>query len=199
MRLAAAGVLGLALALALEQSRSPSVPGANDNASGVAALLEVVRQLDAERPDGLEVMLVVPGCEESGMGGMAAWLDGPGARLEREATLVVGLDTVGSGEPIVLTGEAGLWPVRYDAADVRLAIEAARADGVGAASLADRRLDGSGPRAPARPSQRLAPVGPRRRLSRTTTFRAICPEAVDIGCVRDCVRATVAIAREFAA
>ena len=188
----------LALALALDQARSPSVPGANDNASGVAALLEVVRRFAAERPDGLELLLVVPGCEESGMGGMAAWLEGPGARLDREATLVVGLDTVGSGEPVVLTGEAGLWPVRYYPADVRLAVEAARADGV---ELRPWRIGGW-----------TDPALARLRGLRSVSLLSVrdggfpnyhlpsdLPDAVDIDCVRDCVRATVAIAREFAA
>jgi hypothetical protein len=31
---------------------------------------------------------------------------------------VIGLDTVGSGDPIVLEAEGGLWPVRYRDADV---------------------------------------------------------------------------------
>ena len=198
LRLAAAGVLGLALALAFEQSHSPSVPGANDNASGVAALLEVVRQLEAERPEGLEVLLVFPGCEESGMGGMAAWLAGSRARLDRDATLVVGLDTVGSGQPIVLTGEGGLWPVGYDAAEVRLAVDAARAVGV---ELRPWRIGGWTDPALARLAglRTVSILSVRDGGFPNYHLPSDLPEAVDVGCARDCVRTTVAIAREFAA
>jgi hypothetical protein len=111
-----AAVLGLALALSLDQARSPVVPGANDNASGVAGVLELVRRLAAERQPGLEVVALFPGCEESGMGGMAAWLDSEA--LDPERTLVLGLDTIGSSEPVVLEAEGGLWPVRYREQDV---------------------------------------------------------------------------------
>jgi acetylornithine deacetylase/succinyl-diaminopimelate desuccinylase-like protein len=111
-----AAVLGLALALSLDQARSPVVPGANDNASGVAGVLELVGRLAERRPDGLEVIALFPGCEESGMGGMAAWLHS--ATLDSERMLVLGLDTIGSGEPVVLEAEGGLWPVRYREQDV---------------------------------------------------------------------------------
>ena len=100
-----AAVLGAALALALDQARSPVVPGANDNASGVAGVLELVGRLARERPSGLEVIALFPGCEESGMGGMAAWIDAQGEALDPERTLVLGLDTIGSGEPVVLEAE----------------------------------------------------------------------------------------------
>ena len=111
-----AAVLGLALALLVDQARSPVVPGANDNASGVAGVLELVDRLAARRPRGLEVIALFPGCEESGMGGMEAWLQREA--LDPERTLVIGLDTIASGEPIVLEAEGGLWPVRYREQDV---------------------------------------------------------------------------------
>lgn len=55
------------------------------------------------------------------MGGMAAWLEAEGGALDPERTLVLGLDTIGSGEPVVLEAEGGLWPVRYGSDDVALA------------------------------------------------------------------------------
>jgi acetylornithine deacetylase/succinyl-diaminopimelate desuccinylase-like protein len=111
-----AALLAVATALVLDQARRPVVPGANDNASGVAGVLELVGRLARDRPDGLEVVAVFPGCEESGMGGMAAWLESQA--LDPERTLVIGLDTIGSGEPVVLEAEGGLWPVRYRDEDV---------------------------------------------------------------------------------
>jgi hypothetical protein len=114
-----AAVLGLALALLVDQARSPVVPGANDNASGVAGVLELVGRLAERKPRGLEVIALFCGCEESGMGGMAAWLESE--QLDPARTLVLGLDTIGSGEPIVLEAEGGLWPVRYREQDVAAA------------------------------------------------------------------------------
>jgi hypothetical protein len=113
-----AAVLGLSVALSLDQARSPVVPGANDNASGVAGVLELVGRLARNRPAGLEVLVLVCGCEESGMGGMAAWVRENSSSLDPERTLVLGLDTIGSGEPVVLEAEGGVWPVRYREEDV---------------------------------------------------------------------------------
>ena len=148
----------------LDQARSPTVPGANDNASGVAALLAVVTRLAAEPLDDVDVIALVPGCEESGMGGMAAWLRAHGGGFDPATTLVVGLDTVGSGEPIVLEAEGGLWPVRYRDEDVELAERAAERDGV-ALRRASQRLDRPGAGAARGPAGDLAAVGARRRLS----------------------------------
>lgn len=100
----------------LDIARSPTVPGANDNATGVAAVCELL----AEGPrEGLELVGVFPGCEESGMGGMAAFL-----RDERP-DFVVGLDTLGCGTPIVCAAEGTMLAHRYDPADVALVPEAA--------------------------------------------------------------------------
>ena len=115
-----AAALVSAIALVFDQARSATVPGANDNASGVAAVLALAGRLAEERPDGLEVIVLISGCEESGMGGMAAWLRAHGDELEPASTLVLGLDTVGSGEPAVLEAEGGLWPVRYGEREVGL-------------------------------------------------------------------------------
>jgi hypothetical protein len=193
-RAVASAALAAAAVLMLDQARSRTVPGANDNASGVAALLALVARLMTERPDGVEVIALVAGCEESGMGGMAAWLRDGGAALDSARTLVLGLDTVGSGEPIVLESEGGLWPVRYREEDVALAERAAAADGV---RLRRWRLGGW-----------TDPV-----LARLAGLRAISllsvrdggfpnyhlpsdtPERVDYDCAETCLRAALAIAR----
>ena len=126
----AAALLAAATALAAEVASGDTVPGANDNASGVAAVLALVERLASERPHGLEVVALVPGGEESGMGGMAAWMRAHGSALDPATTLVLGLDTVGSGDPVVLEAEGGLWPVRYREQDVALAERAAAEVGV---------------------------------------------------------------------
>jgi Iap family predicted aminopeptidase len=89
------------------------VPGASDNATGVAAVIDLMRRFAADPPHRCEVLAVIPGAEESGMGGMRAWLRGAGARLDPRSTLVLGLDTLGAGEPVVLSAEGPPRGVRY--------------------------------------------------------------------------------------
>jgi len=179
-------VLGLALALSLDQARSPVVPGANDNASGVAGVLELVGRLAGRRPPGLEVIAVFPGCEESGMGGMDSWF--ASNALEPEHVLVLGLDTIGSGEPVVLEAEGGLWPVRYREQDVAAGERAglrrwrlgAWTDPVHAAIRGIPALSILSVRDGGFPNYHLP----------TDT-----PDNVDIGCVEACVDAAETIAR----
>jgi len=124
----ARALLAVAAAIVLQGSRAVVVPGANDNASGVAAVLAALAQLAEDRPEGLEVLAVFPGGEEAGMDGMDAWL--AAHQLDPETSFVLGLDTVGSGEPVVLEAEGGLWPVRYREPDVALVERAAHEAGV---------------------------------------------------------------------
>ena len=119
----ARAVLAAAAAIVLQGSRAAVVPGANDNASGVAAVLAALEGLAAERPEGLEVQAVFTGGEEAGMDGMAAWLTD--AVVDTATTFVLGLDNVGSGEPVILDAEGGVWPVRYDPVDLELVERAA--------------------------------------------------------------------------
>ena len=63
------------------------------------------------------------------MGGMAAWLRTGGAALDPATTLVLGLDTLGAGEPVVLRAEGPLRPERYRPADLDWADRGARRAG----------------------------------------------------------------------
>ena len=128
-RLLAAAVLATAVGLSADVARGQTVPGASDNATGVAAVLALVRRYASELLPDTEVVALLPGCEESGMGGMAAWLREERARLDAAATLVLGLDTLGAGEPIVLRAEGPVAVVSYRDEDIALAeAGAARAD-----------------------------------------------------------------------
>lgn len=79
------------------------VPGANDNASGVAAALAACEQLAAERLEHTEVWCVGTGCEEVGMIGMRALLDAH--RVELTDASIVILDNLGKGQLKYTTGE----------------------------------------------------------------------------------------------
>ena len=108
--------LALIAAFVLDTASRPTVPGANDNASGVAALLDVSQRLAADPLEATEVLVVLPGAEEAGMGGMRAFLaEHP---LDPATTFVLGLDTVGSGTPIVAAAEGALLAHRYREEDI---------------------------------------------------------------------------------
>ena len=190
-------LLAVAAALAAEVTAGATVPGANDNATGVAGVLELVARLAANPLPDTEVIAVIPGCEESGMGGMSAWLQDELPQLDPESTFVLGLDTIGSGEPIVLTGEGGGWPVRYREEDLELVEGAAARAGV----EPPRRWRLGGWTDPV--LARLAGLPTASILSvREGGFPnyhspSDVPEAVDWACAERCVELAEAVAGEF--
>lgn len=117
--LAARALLGASLAADVDIARSPTVPGASDNATGVAALIALAGRLAAAPLPGTEVVLASVGCEESGMEGMRALL--AALRPDPATTLVLGLDTLGAGTPIVARAEGTILAHRYRADALALA------------------------------------------------------------------------------
>jgi hypothetical protein len=105
--LGAAILAGLALA-GIDVARSRVVPGANDNATAVGALLALVSALARDPLERTDVIAVFSDCEEVGMGGMGAWIAAHREELDPATTLVLSLDTLGSGEPAVVTKESPL-------------------------------------------------------------------------------------------
>jgi Peptidase family M28 len=116
-------VLGMSIGLSVQAAFSKTVPGANDNATGVAGLLELGRRLAADPIDGLEAILLSPGGEEAGGVGMAGWLEHEKANLDPASTLFIGLDSIGSGEPVVSVREC--MTGRYRREDIQLVERAA--------------------------------------------------------------------------
>jgi hypothetical protein len=84
------------------------VPGANDNLSSVAALLELARLLRDDPPPGVRIVLLSTGSEESFLEGMRGFLARHGDELPRERTRFVVLESLGSPELILLEGEGML-------------------------------------------------------------------------------------------
>ncbi|HEX8648116.1 MAG TPA: M28 family peptidase [Thermoleophilaceae bacterium] len=97
LRRLAAGTFTVLLGLYAQSARSATTPGANDNATGVATVLELARRLAAEPLGETDVVLVFPGGEEAGSAGMSEWLRDAGDRLDPWSTLVVAFDSTGSG------------------------------------------------------------------------------------------------------
>ena len=90
------------------------VPGANDNLTAVAVLLELARLLREQPVEGVRVLLVSTGSEESFMEGMRGWVRRHGPSFDRERTRVIVLETLGSPELILLEGEGMIWMNDYD-------------------------------------------------------------------------------------
>jgi hypothetical protein len=94
--------------------RSEVVPGANDNLTAVAVVLDLARRLVEEPVRGVRVLLISTGAEESFEEGMAAFVDRHEDELPRERTDMIVLDTVGSPRLVLLEGEGMLARRPYD-------------------------------------------------------------------------------------
>ncbi len=106
------------------------VPGANDNISGVVALLALGAQLAAHPTERIRVMLVSTGSEESFMEGMAGFARRHFPRLPVQDTVIICVDTVGSDRLLSLAGEGMLKLYRYPQAGQALLADAADETGV---------------------------------------------------------------------
>jgi Peptidase family M28 len=84
------------------------VPGANDNLSAVAVNVALAHALRADPPQGVRVILLSTGSEESFMEGMQGFLRRHAASLPRETTEFVCLECVGSPQLCVVEGEGML-------------------------------------------------------------------------------------------
>jgi hypothetical protein len=123
--LVAAGVL-------LDWARGPYVPGAGDNATGVAAALELAERWLREPIDGVELVVLLTGCEETGALGAAAWLDAHRREIVETPTVFLNLDTFSCGSPRFADVEhtVAAEPMRYPADLVALCAAAARRQGL---------------------------------------------------------------------
>lgn len=87
-------------------------PDVHEEATGPAALLELVRRFEADPPPGLDVTVVFTGCGHAYQNGMHAFLAVRGRRL-REPVLVLALDDPGRPALRVLASEGPLWPLHH--------------------------------------------------------------------------------------
>jgi hypothetical protein len=87
-------VLIVACFLLIDIVLSEIVPGAYDNASGVAAVLSAADDLTTNPPANLDVWVVLAGSEESFCEGSRAFVRSRRKELDRERTYVVNVDSV---------------------------------------------------------------------------------------------------------
>ncbi len=91
-------VLIIAGFLMIDIALSDIVPGAYDNASGVAAVLSAAEELTANPPENLDVWIVLAGSEESFCEGSRAFVRSRRKELDRATTAFVNVDSVSSGQ-----------------------------------------------------------------------------------------------------
>ncbi|MEA4902181.1 M28 family metallopeptidase [Desulfitobacterium sp.] len=105
-------------------------PGANDNASGVSCVLEVIRRLLRDgKPARKTVVFAFWSAEEMGFIGSKAFVQSPTFPLG-QIQAMLNIDTVGNG-PV---GDFGLWSVNED----NIAYQAVRAAAIQAGASAGR-------------------------------------------------------------
>jgi hypothetical protein len=118
-------------ALLADVARSPVVPGANDNLSAVATLLSVAERLAEQPLEGVRVLLLSTGSEESFMEGMRGFVARHRAELDPRHTRVVALECVGSPHLLLMEGEGMLRMRDHDASLREELQEAADAEHIG--------------------------------------------------------------------
>ncbi len=94
-------------ALFADSGRRRPVPGANDDASGVAALVLLARRFRADPPDA-RVLLLSTGSEESMLEGMTAFARRHFGRLDTGTTSFISVDSLGWETLALRSGEGAL-------------------------------------------------------------------------------------------
>jgi hypothetical protein len=91
-------VLLVAAFLLIDIALSEIVPGAYDNASGVAAVLSAADELTARPPENLDVWILLAGSEESLCEGSRAFVRRRRKEFDRATTAFVNVDSVSYGQ-----------------------------------------------------------------------------------------------------
>jgi Peptidase family M28 len=191
---------GVGLTAVADIARNPTVPGANDNLSGVAALVALAESLRAEPIEGLKVMLVSCGAEETLQDGIRAFIDRYGEDLAPDKTWFLNLDTVGSTGLVMLEGEGPAWMEDYSdpafrdlvaesAADVGVSLER----GIRARASTDSII----PSRAGFPTATLVSVMPW-RIPGNYHLMSDVPEHIDYSTVADATRIARRVGEELA-
>jgi hypothetical protein len=103
----------LATSLVADVWRRATVPGANDNLSGVASLVALAEMAREQSLPGIRLLLVSCGAEETLQDGIRAFVARHGASLDPQRTWFINLDTVGSPHLVMLEAEGPVWMEEY--------------------------------------------------------------------------------------
>jgi hypothetical protein len=134
-------VLIASVPLLADIALSGVVPGANDNASGVATALRLAERFSAGSAlRHFDLTVLLPGAEEGFLLGMRAWLRRHKKELDRSSTVFLNIDTVGHGTVRWQSKSGFVFPLAFHPALVGLCDELAeehRARGVVRRSITD--------------------------------------------------------------
>ncbi|MCC7358087.1 MAG: M20/M25/M40 family metallo-hydrolase [Anaerolineales bacterium] len=83
-------------------------PGADDNGSGVAVVLELANKLKQHSTTGVDLAVAFWAAEETGLWGSEAFVEKYQHRLDREKTLIINVDTVGRGQCLMAVSGEGV-------------------------------------------------------------------------------------------
>jgi Zn-dependent M28 family amino/carboxypeptidase len=103
----------VATALAADVWRHATVPGANDNLSGVAAQVALAEMAREQPLPGVRLLLASCGAEETLQDGIRAFVARHRGELDPERTWFINLDTVGSPHLVMLEAEGPVWMETY--------------------------------------------------------------------------------------
>jgi Zn-dependent M28 family amino/carboxypeptidase len=106
-------LLILAFAALFELATAGYSPAANDNGSGTATAIALVRALDAAPPRHMQVDLVLQGAGNGGAIGLRRHLRRHKRDLNRTNSAVIAFAASGSGAPRWWTSDGSLLPLRY--------------------------------------------------------------------------------------
>jgi Zn-dependent M28 family amino/carboxypeptidase len=87
-------------------------PGASDNASAVAVMLDLARRFRAKPVRNCEIWFLGDGSEETYMNGMAKFLDDRRPLLDKNLTYIFVPETCGQARPRIIVGE-GVGTIHY--------------------------------------------------------------------------------------
>ena len=112
-------VLIASIPLLVDIALSDVVPGANDNASGVATVLRLAERYGG-RLENFDVWVVFPGAEEALLLGMREWLRAHKGELDQERTVFLNVDMAGTGTVRWMEKEGLVLAMRYHPTLVQL-------------------------------------------------------------------------------
>jgi Peptidase family M28 len=191
----------LTTAAGADIARHRIVPGANDNLSAVAALVDLAERI-RERPiDGLRVVLASCGAEEVLQGGIYDFVDRHLRPLDPARTSVLNLDTIGSPRLVMLEGEGVLKIEDYPGPELRdLIADTAAAAGIPLVrgQRARSSTDSVIPSRAGYPTATVTSFEPDTKLLSNYHLPTDTPENLDFETVREAVDLTEALARRLA-